>query len=60
VALHLIQPQPQPQPARPKLIIEGVSKRFFSKRASRSNSESAVEILSCGISQEASRAPHVR
>src|SRR5215216_624677 len=33
MALHLIQPQPQPQPARPKLIIEGVSKRFFSKRA---------------------------
>jgi ABC-type nitrate/sulfonate/bicarbonate transport system ATPase subunit len=33
VALHLIQPQPQPQPTPPKLIIEGVSKRFFSKRA---------------------------
>jgi len=33
VALHLVQSQPQPQPARPKLIIEGVSKRFLSKRA---------------------------
>ena len=29
MALHLVQPQP----ARPKLLIEGVSKRFLSKRA---------------------------
>src|SRR4051812_50171974 len=29
MALHLVQPEPD----RPKLIIEGVSKRFLSKRA---------------------------
>src|ERR671933_809540 len=29
VALHLVRPEP----ARPKLIVDGVSKRFLSKRA---------------------------
>ena len=47
MALHLIQPQPQPQPARPKLIIEGVSKRFFSKRAT----VEALENVSLSVSE---------
>jgi sulfonate transport system ATP-binding protein len=34
VALHLLRPElVQPEPARPKLIVDGVSKRFLSKRA---------------------------
>ena len=47
MALHLVQPQPQPQPARPKLIIEGVSKRFFSKRAT----VEALENVSLSVSE---------
>jgi ABC-type cobalamin/Fe3+-siderophores transport system ATPase subunit len=43
VQLHLVQPQP----ARPKLIIEGVSKRFFSKRAT----VEALENVSLSVSQ---------
>ena len=41
--LHLVQPQP----ARPKLIIEGVSKRFFSKRAT----VEALENVSLSVSE---------
>src|SRR4051794_41885097 len=47
MALHLIQPQPQPQPARPKLTVEGVSKRFFSKRAT----VEALENVSLTVSE---------
>ena len=43
VALHLVQPQP----ARPKLIFEGVSKRFFSKRAT----VEALENVSLSVSE---------
>src|SRR5215211_7013223 len=43
MALHLVQPQP----ARPKLIIEGVSKRFFSKRAT----VEALENVSLSVSE---------
>ena len=34
MALHLVRPElVQAEPARPKLIVDGVSKRFLSKRA---------------------------
>ena len=43
MALHLVQPEPD----RPKLIIEGVSKRFLSKRAT----VEALENVSLTVAQ---------